>query len=116
MKQVEQLFRLAAEKIDGSARRTPWYSIYGNGYTHQAGCEAIHSSTVSIVGGGWHVANDKLFNCAHKGFSKVFKPRNYDVYWFGEPCCFLESINTKRKNHRVFAMLFMAELAKDQGI
>ncbi len=93
MKSIEKLFRKAAVTIDRH---------------HQACCITISLSAKCL-------ADREL---AKYGFIKAFRPinwSNYD-YWFGHPYGDTKDILKLRKQHRVFAMLIMAELAKDQGV
>jgi hypothetical protein len=103
-KKISKLFVEAAKYIDMSV-----YGSITDGYGHTAGCGAI----CKVLG------RNPAYIKAHQmntGFSKVFKKRNGLSYWFGFPFDFSRVINKQRADHRVYAMLLMAELAKDQGL
>lgn len=96
-------FTKAAELVFNSIKRVSYRSDL---YRHLPGCIALMYSGL--------LAKPSKYRKAKCGFSTVFDKGEYD-YWFGYPYYLLENINTKRANHRIFALLLMAELAKDIG-
>lgn len=57
----------------------------------------------------------------HTGFATAFKPEDNPIWWFGARSWGYPSRKeynklVRNKEHRVYAMLFMHELAKDAGL
>ena len=96
-----QLYKDAALCVDKSTKRARYFGLLDVEYHHSGCCVAL-----SCVG-----ATAPM----NKAFKKVFGKRR-ELYWFGEPWSACEKTNKERKDHRVFALLLMAELAKDQGL
>lgn len=63
---------------------------------------------------------EKNYKDMQEGFAKVFQPKRDPAYWFGNNFSghsILDNMSEKRnRQHRVYAMLFMSELAKDVGL
>ena len=104
-KKISELFVRTANVIDNSV--TISYCISPS-YCHMAGCSAL--STVAN--------NSKIHAFMRVGFSGAFQPKGVSrhEWWFGAPFSKKEKVNRRRADHRIYAMLLMAELAKDQGL
>ena len=95
-----QLYKDAALYVDMSTTIARYCSPWDVDYRHSGCCFAL-----SRVG-----ATAPM----HTAFRKVFgKPT---PYWFGDIYSISRKTNKERKEHRIFALLLMAELAKDQGL
>lgn len=73
-------------------------------------CPAIDQAGFKFeveVNGGLYTAEPEQYDIAHKVFDKLFKPENEVVFWFGGEC------TREQQQHRVMALLFAAEVAKD---
>ena len=96
---VAEMFLLAAELVD-----------YGSTIGHRACCSAIGFAQADV-----HAPSHVV--CAAKaGFATAFRPKHSGPYWFGHPWTYSSAGRKaleRRKQHRIFAMLFMHELAKD---
>lgn len=105
---LSQVYLNAAKAVFDSGLHRPWDSSF----SHTVACHGIYLQT-----GFFHTP-------AHKAFATAFKPRGRSIHepWFGGTYTdyhteagkirALEGHN-KKLNHRVFALLFMRELAKD---
>lgn len=97
---IERAFRVAAEILHNSH-----YKWSDGVVSHYPACNCV-VGTLSTT------------RPALLGFAEVFRPNgihHYDL-WFGPTAGIKEHEILHHQNHRVFALLFMAELAKDQGI
>ena len=103
-KKISELFVRAANVIDKSVPMC----INSRPYGHVAGCSAI-----SIIAN-----NNKKYAFMKVGFCRVFQPTraSQHSWWFGRPFSKNKEVNRRRADHRIYAMLLMAELAKDQGL
>lgn len=48
-----------------------------------------------------------------EAFSQVFRPACVGAYWFGWPASQHRVVNRDRAEHRIYALLLMAEMAKE---
>lgn len=94
-KRLAALYRHAAELADETI-----------GLYRRGGCLAIHRSAKN--------ENERLF--AARAFAEVFAPKGSKRigYWFG-PAYGHGTKFDKAQQHRVMALLLMAELAEDQA-
>lgn len=99
---LSQVYLDAAKYVDGSAAKNRWFD---GKWSHRPCCPSINEKLPR---------NGVFYNhLAHVGFREAFRPGNHPNYWFGKCWGLNEKQNNKRKDHRVFALLFMRELAKD---
>lgn len=74
------------------------------------GCPAIDTAGCKFeveVNGGLYAVEPEQHEVAREVFGKLFKPENEPLFWFGQEC------TREQQQHRVMALLFAAEVAKD---
>ena len=94
---IETFYRDAAEIVFVSSEQS-WRD-------HIPACNAIYRASNNH--------SYSLYHISINAFNTAFKPKNLSVanFWFGDIYN-----NKKNANTRIFALLLMAEMAKDQGL